>query len=94
MFRFLRIFFIYLIHPTGCCTENNFQEVNIILKMHGTGETDIFASILTYALLFLLLNLQAEFMEHDEKHLPIDIRLLGALAEKVLLFSLALSMMN
>lgn len=29
--------------------------------------------------------LQAEFMEHDEKHLPIDIRLLGALAEKVLL---------
>lgn len=26
---------------------------------------------------------QAEFMEHDEKPLPIDIRLLGALAEKV-----------
>lgn len=25
-------------------------------------------------------------MEHDEKALPIDIRLLGALAEKVLLF--------
>jgi FKBP12-rapamycin complex-associated protein len=29
--------------------------------------------------------LQAEFMEHDEKPLPIDIRLLGALADKVLL---------
>jgi hypothetical protein len=27
--------------------------------------------------------LQAEFMEHDEKPLPIDIRLLGALADKV-----------
>jgi len=26
-------------------------------------------------------------MEHDEKPLPIDIRLLGALAEKVLIFS-------
>ena len=26
-------------------------------------------------------------MEHDEKPLPIDIRLLGALAEKVFLFS-------
>lgn len=31
---------------------------------------------------------QAEFMEHDEKPLPIDIRLLGALAEKVLCFHL------
>lgn len=27
---------------------------------------------------------QAEFMEHDEKPLPIDTRLLGALAEKVI----------
>lgn len=27
--------------------------------------------------------MQAEFMEHDEKPLPIDIRLLGALADKV-----------
>lgn len=26
---------------------------------------------------------QAEFMEHDEKPIPIDIRTLGALAEKV-----------
>lgn len=34
---------------------------------------------------YVLMNLflQAEFMEHDEKPLPIDIRLLGALAEKV-----------
>ena len=31
----------------------------------------------------LMHGLQAEFMEHDEKPLPIDIRLLGALAEKV-----------
>lgn len=30
-----------------------------------------------------MLIFQAEFMEHDEKPLPIDIRLLGALAEKV-----------
>ena len=30
-----------------------------------------------------IIELQAEFMEHDEKPLPIDIRLLGALAEKV-----------
>lgn len=30
--------------------------------------------------------MQAEFMEHDEKPLPIDIRLLGALADKVRLF--------
>lgn len=29
---------------------------------------------------------QAEFMEHDEKPLPIDIRTLGQLAEKVLAF--------
>ncbi|XP_039157640.1 serine/threonine-protein kinase TOR isoform X3 [Eucalyptus grandis] len=36
-----------------------------------------------------LLNL-AEFMEHDEKPLPIDIRLLGALAEKFFAFAKAL----
>ncbi|XP_062176298.1 serine/threonine-protein kinase TOR isoform X2 [Alnus glutinosa] len=36
-----------------------------------------------------LLNL-AEFMEHDEKPLPIDIRLLGALAEKCRAFAKAL----
>lgn len=36
-----------------------------------------------------LLNL-AEFMEHDEKPLPIDIRLLGALAEKCHAFAKAL----
>lgn len=30
-----------------------------------------------------LFRFQAEFMEHDERPLPIDIRLLGALAEKV-----------
>lgn len=37
-----------------------------------------------FSLLFNSLTFQAEFMEHDEKALPIDIRLLGALAEKVL----------
>ena len=44
----------------------------------------------SWILLFFLLSFfsnklifQAEFMEHDEKALPIDIRLLGALAEKV-----------
>lgn len=36
-----------------------------------------------YVLGFNWLIFQAEFMEHDEKPLPIDIRLLGALAEKV-----------
>ncbi|XP_057450319.1 serine/threonine-protein kinase TOR isoform X2 [Lotus japonicus] len=40
-------------------------------------------------ILATLLNL-AEFMEHDEKHLPIDIRLLGALAEKCRAFAKAL----
>ncbi|XP_052193242.1 serine/threonine-protein kinase TOR isoform X2 [Diospyros lotus] len=40
-------------------------------------------------ILATLLNL-AEFMEHDEKHLPIDIRLLGALAEKCRVFAKAL----
>lgn len=30
-----------------------------------------------------MLGSQAEFMEHDEKPLPIDIRTLGQLAEKV-----------
>ncbi|KAK3414003.1 serine/threonine-protein kinase TOR [Eucalyptus grandis] len=40
-------------------------------------------------ILATLLNL-AEFMEHDEKHLPIDIRLLGALAEKFRAFAKAL----
>lgn len=30
---------------------------------------------------------QAEFMEHEEKPLPIDTRLLGALAEKVVFLS-------
>ncbi|KAJ6692351.1 ATAXIA TELANGIECTASIA MUTATED ATM -RELATED [Salix purpurea] len=34
--------------------------------------------------------LQAEFMEHDEKPLPIDIRLLGALADKCHAFAKAL----
>lgn len=33
---------------------------------------------------------QAEFMEHDERPLPIDIRLLGALAEKVRIICLKL----
>ncbi|KAG5526253.1 hypothetical protein RHGRI_032514 [Rhododendron griersonianum] len=37
-----------------------------------------------------LAQLQAEFMEHDEKPLPIDIRLLGALAEKCRAFAKAL----
>ncbi|XP_010557538.1 PREDICTED: serine/threonine-protein kinase TOR isoform X2 [Tarenaya hassleriana] len=40
-------------------------------------------------ILATLLNL-AEFMEHDEKPLPIDIRLLGALAEKCRAFAKAL----
>ncbi|KAL1192594.1 Serine/threonine-protein kinase TOR [Cardamine amara subsp. amara] len=40
-------------------------------------------------ILATLLNL-AEFMEHDEKPLPIDIRLLGALAEKCRVFAKAL----
>lgn len=40
-------------------------------------------------ILATLLNL-AEFMEHDEKALPIDIRLLGALAEKCRAFAKAL----
>ncbi|XP_056160920.1 serine/threonine-protein kinase TOR isoform X3 [Syzygium oleosum] len=40
-------------------------------------------------ILATLLNL-AEFMEHDEKPLPIDIRLLGALAEKFRAFAKAL----
>ncbi|XP_072960137.1 serine/threonine-protein kinase TOR [Typha angustifolia] len=40
-------------------------------------------------ILATLLNL-AEFMEHDEKHLPIDTRLLGALAEKCRAFAKAL----
>ncbi|CAN8288398.1 unnamed protein product [Cochlearia groenlandica] len=40
-------------------------------------------------ILAILLNL-AEFMEHDEKPLPIDIRLLGALAEKYRVFAKAL----
>ncbi|XP_047315173.1 serine/threonine-protein kinase TOR isoform X1 [Impatiens glandulifera] len=40
-------------------------------------------------ILATLLNL-AEFMEHDEKPLPIDIRLLGALAEKCQAFAKAL----
>ncbi|XP_058007343.1 serine/threonine-protein kinase TOR isoform X4 [Hevea brasiliensis] len=40
-------------------------------------------------ILAALLNL-AEFMEHDEKPLPIDIRLLGALAEKCHAFAKAL----
>ncbi|KAK2968905.1 hypothetical protein RJ640_018597, partial [Escallonia rubra] len=40
-------------------------------------------------ILATLLNL-AEFMEHDERPLPIDIRLLGALAEKCRAFSKAL----
>ncbi|KAM7263834.1 hypothetical protein ACFE04_001517 [Oxalis oulophora] len=40
-------------------------------------------------ILATLLNL-AEFMEHDEKSLPIDIRLLGALAEKCRAFAKAL----
>ncbi|KAL3538768.1 hypothetical protein ACH5RR_002134 [Cinchona calisaya] len=40
-------------------------------------------------ILATLLNL-AEFMEHDERHLPIDIRLLGALAEKCRAFAKAL----
>ncbi|KAK6945935.1 Phosphatidylinositol 3-/4-kinase, catalytic domain [Dillenia turbinata] len=40
-------------------------------------------------ILAALLNL-AEFMEHDEKPLPIDIRLLGALAEKCRAFAKAL----
>ncbi|XP_038681159.1 serine/threonine-protein kinase TOR isoform X1 [Tripterygium wilfordii] len=40
-------------------------------------------------ILATLLNL-AEFMEHDEKTLPIDIRLLGALAEKCRAFAKAL----
>ncbi|KAG8650537.1 serine/threonine-protein kinase TOR isoform X2 [Manihot esculenta] len=40
-------------------------------------------------ILATLLNL-AEFMEHDEKPLPIDIRLLGALAEKCHAFAKAL----
>ncbi|KAF8410288.1 hypothetical protein HHK36_002814 [Tetracentron sinense] len=40
-------------------------------------------------ILATLLNL-AEFMEHDEKPLPIDIRLLGALAEKCCAFAKAL----
>ncbi|KAH9605868.1 hypothetical protein KSS87_023466 [Heliosperma pusillum] len=35
-------------------------------------------------------QLQAEFMEHDERPLPIDIRLLGALAEKCRAFAKAL----
>ncbi|EPS72515.1 hypothetical protein M569_02243, partial [Genlisea aurea] len=37
-----------------------------------------------------LAQLQAEFMEHDERPLPIDIRLLGALAEKCRAFAKAL----
>ncbi|CAA2983774.1 serine threonine- kinase TOR isoform X1 [Olea europaea subsp. europaea] len=40
-------------------------------------------------ILATLLNL-AEFMEHDERRLPIDIRLLGALAEKCRAFAKAL----
>ncbi|KAF8410286.1 hypothetical protein HHK36_002811 [Tetracentron sinense] len=44
---------------------------------------------ITPEILATLLNL-AEFMEHDEKPLPIDIRLLGALAEKCRAFAKAL----
>lgn len=36
-----------------------------------------------YLFSILMLGSQAEFMEHDEKPLPIDIRTLGQLAEKV-----------
>jgi len=36
-----------------------------------------------HSYLIVLFCKQAEFMEHDEKPLPIDTRLLGALAEKV-----------
>jgi tetratricopeptide (TPR) repeat protein len=45
-------------------------------------------SVPTY-ILQTLLNL-AEFMEHDEKALPIDVRLLGGLAERVRAFAKAL----
>lgn len=38
--------------------------------------------------LTIVITDQAEFMEHDEKPLPIDTRLLGALAEKVCVVSL------
>ncbi|MCD7451118.1 hypothetical protein HAX54_009730 [Datura stramonium] len=38
----------------------------------------------------LFINLEAESMEHDERPLPIDIRLLGALAEKCRAFAKAL----
>ena len=40
-------------------------------------------------ILTMLLNL-AEFMEHDDKSLPIDIRLLGALAERTHAYAKAL----
>ncbi|GFP88661.1 serine/threonine-protein kinase tor [Phtheirospermum japonicum] len=54
---------------------------------------EILATLLNLSFISLFVVLgrdQAEFMEHDERPLPIDIRLLGALAEKCRAFAKAL----
>lgn len=58
------------------CTDVSMQRIQ-------TSRAYLLTAIFVLCIVEYVGNLQAEFMEHDEKHLPIDIRLLGALAEKV-----------
>ncbi|KAK9097076.1 hypothetical protein Sjap_022573 [Stephania japonica] len=77
----------------GQLNESNQQQIVRSLEMAFSSPNitpEILATLLNLHESKISYPLSAEFMEHDKKPLPIDIRLLGALAEKCRAFAKAL----